>query len=194
MATLELADKLRERAGVTYEEAKEALEASGDDLLDAFIYLEKQGKTVSAQGGFYSSDATQPEPEPPDADPKKRKKSDKAEREQKEHKEEREQFNKNMKKLGDNILKIIKMANENFLDAMKNGKTLFSLPVSVVVLLAIFLFWVTVPLFVVSLFFGFRYKFSGAELGRSEVNRVMDSASDFADGVKSSFESDENKE
>lgn len=40
MEQLEKVEKLRARANVTYEEAKEALEASNWDLLDAMVYLE----------------------------------------------------------------------------------------------------------------------------------------------------------
>ena len=44
MATIEQVEKLRSKANVSYEEAKNALEACGDDILEAMIYLEKQGK------------------------------------------------------------------------------------------------------------------------------------------------------
>jgi len=47
-ASLELIEMLRERAHVTYEEAREALEKSNDDLVEALIYLEKQGKIRSS--------------------------------------------------------------------------------------------------------------------------------------------------
>ena len=46
MDKLEKAEKIREYAGVTYEEALSALEASGEDMLDAMLLLEKQGKTT----------------------------------------------------------------------------------------------------------------------------------------------------
>ena len=39
MEHLEKVEKLRERANVSYEDAKEALEASEWDLLDAMVYL-----------------------------------------------------------------------------------------------------------------------------------------------------------
>ena len=42
MPTLEQIDLLRERTGVSYREAKEALEHCGDDVVDAIIYLEEQ--------------------------------------------------------------------------------------------------------------------------------------------------------
>lgn len=41
---LELIDELRKRANVSYEEAKEALEKSNGDLVEALVYLEKQNK------------------------------------------------------------------------------------------------------------------------------------------------------
>ena len=57
MASLEAVDRLRERASVSFDEAKEALDASNDDLLDALIYLEQQGKTEPPKsGGYYSSE------------------------------------------------------------------------------------------------------------------------------------------
>ncbi|MGE5391398.1 MAG: DUF4342 domain-containing protein [Deltaproteobacteria bacterium] len=43
-ASLELIEMLRERAHVSYEEAREALENCNDDIVEALIYLEKQGK------------------------------------------------------------------------------------------------------------------------------------------------------
>lgn len=43
-ANLELIEMLRERANVSYEEAREALEKCNGDIVDALIYLEKQDK------------------------------------------------------------------------------------------------------------------------------------------------------
>lgn len=41
---LELIEMLRERANVSYEEAREALEKCNNDIVEALIYLEKQNK------------------------------------------------------------------------------------------------------------------------------------------------------
>ncbi|MDY5103377.1 MAG: UBA/TS-N domain protein, partial [Agathobacter sp.] len=41
MDNFEKVEKLKERANVTYEEAKQALEACDWDILEAMIYLEK---------------------------------------------------------------------------------------------------------------------------------------------------------
>ena len=47
MEMIEKVERLREKANVSYEEAKEALEQSGGDLLDAIVLLERQGKSKS---------------------------------------------------------------------------------------------------------------------------------------------------
>ena len=47
--TLEQIDLVMERAQVSYTEAKEALEATNGDLLEALLYLEKQGKVNNKQ-------------------------------------------------------------------------------------------------------------------------------------------------
>ena len=46
MITLEKIDQIVERTGVTYEEAKEALQAVDGDVVEAIIYLEKNKKTM----------------------------------------------------------------------------------------------------------------------------------------------------
>ena len=48
--TLEKVDMVRERTGVTYEKAKQALEASEGDVLEALIYIEKTQDTSKNEG------------------------------------------------------------------------------------------------------------------------------------------------
>ena len=55
MDMFEKVEKLREKANVSYEEAKEALERSNGDILDAMILLEKEGKTKKAGAESYST-------------------------------------------------------------------------------------------------------------------------------------------
>ena len=49
--TLEKVDMVRERTGVTYEKAKQALEASEGDVLEALIYIEKTQDTSNKNEG-----------------------------------------------------------------------------------------------------------------------------------------------
>ena len=46
MDHLEMVEKLAQKAGVSYEDAKMALEACGWDMLDALVYLEKLGLSL----------------------------------------------------------------------------------------------------------------------------------------------------
>ena len=57
MELLEKVEKIREKAGVSYEEAKAALEACGEDVLDALVYLENQGKIKKPDVSVYTTEA-----------------------------------------------------------------------------------------------------------------------------------------
>ena len=176
MTELEKAEKLREKTGVSYAEAKEALDNSGGDLLDALIYLENQGKAnVPPGGGFYSGRSVPAVIEQPSYGSGNSQQSG------------NEEFSDLMSRLGRFLLKILHKGNSNHLEAIKDGKHLFSCPVTALVALLLFFFWVTLPLLIISLFFGIRYRFSGPDLGRDSLNNVMDSASDMVDDVKKSF-------
>ncbi len=61
--TLEQVERLREKADVSYAQAKEALEYSGGNLLDALIYLEERGMIPRPEGAYYSTrGGTSPQP------------------------------------------------------------------------------------------------------------------------------------
>jgi len=185
MTELEKVEKLREKANVTFAEAKQALENSGGDILDALIYLENQGKvTVPAGGGFYSGVDLPVKPEQTHSGNTGNKSTGGG---------SGEDFSDLMKRFGKFCLKMFNKGLNNFMEATKGEEHLFSCPVLIVILLTIFFFWVTVPLFVISLFCGFRYHFSGTDLGRESVNSVMDSASNVVDDVKRSFTENVNK-
>ena len=55
MDKLEKVERLRERANVSYEEASQALDEAGGDLLDALVILERQGKTKSPEQSTFST-------------------------------------------------------------------------------------------------------------------------------------------
>ena len=58
-----------------------------------------------------------------------------------------------------------------------------SKPVLVLVLLTVFFFWITVPLLVVGLLFGYRYRFGGPDLDRV-MRQVSDTVTDVTDNVR----------
>ena len=56
-------ERLRDHAGVSYEDAQAALEASGGDQLDALVWLEQAGK-IPSSGVHSCTSGAWSEPEP----------------------------------------------------------------------------------------------------------------------------------
>lgn len=167
MTNFEMVETLREKANVSYEEAKTALEASNWDLLDAILLLESEGK-IAPETSSYSTRAEELPPE------------------QKEKKHRG--FHEGMKWLARSCGKLLRIGNTNFLAVSRNEKELFSLPVTVFVVLLLCSVWTILVAMFVSLFFGVRYSFRGPNLGKESINRVMDRASDMAENVKEEFQ------
>ena len=181
MVTLEQVEKLRERTNVTYDEAKAALESTNGDLLDAIIFLEKQGKVKAPEdGGYYSNEKKEiTDYKQPSGNAKKENKKG-------------ETFGGLLHRFGRFCLKMIQKGNNNTFDVYKGEECKASLPITVLILLLIFAFWVIIPLIIIGLFFGLRYRFTGPDLGHNCVNNAMDSAAKVAEDIKHSV-SNENK-
>ncbi|MCL1983329.1 MAG: DUF4342 domain-containing protein [Clostridiales bacterium] len=170
MSTIEQIEKLREKANVTYAEAKAALDAASGDMLDAIISLEKQGKVKApANGGSFSAS-------PPKHEEYQGKKA--------KEKERGESFSSLLGKFFRWCGRMIAKGNVHMLEVRRHGETILQVPVTVLVLMLIVAFWVIVPLLVVGLFFGFRYFFCGPDLDKTGVNRVMDAAANAAENIK----------
>jgi len=160
MEHIDMVEKLRQKANVSYEEAKQALEKNEWDLLDALVYLEGQGKIKGEAQDTYT---TRPEPRP---EPQK-------------EKDFRSVFSRIMRFLAD----LIDKGNKSMLHVSRRGKELFSLPLTVVALLMILGFWFLFWVMIAGFFFGLRYSISGP-LGGKTVNKAMDKAAQAAESIK----------
>ena len=173
MTNYEMVELLRSKANVTYEEAKAALEESNWDILDAMVLLERQGK-VTDKGSAYSTAQDNEE----------------SEAETGEKKNAHWEFEANgnfmsaMRRLGRWLRKLIQIGNANFFVVSRHGEEILSLPVTVLVVLIPFLFWLMIILLVVGLFTDFRYSFRGPNLGNDKINDTISKASDMADSFK----------
>lgn len=173
MATIEQVEKLREKANVTYDEAKTALDASDGDMLEAMIYLEKNGKVQPPENGGYYNSESQKQPE-----------KEKTNVTNGYYYENGETFAQLFRKFLRWCRKMIFKGNSNIFEVWRNNQVMISIPVTVLVLLLIFAFWFVIPLIVAGLFFGCRYIFKGPDLDKTGVNRMMDSAADAAENIK----------
>jgi len=172
--TLEMVERLKEKADVSYRQAKEALEYSGGNLLDALIYLEEKGSIPRDAGAYYSTKRETPPPpaEPLPAElPEKAKKqgAPRAPRPPRSKGRVRRFFHTLRRWLVDNELEI-----------WRRSQPITALPVLILVLLLCCAPYITIPILVLGLFLGFRYRFSGPDLDRDEINDVMGSVADTA--------------
>ncbi len=185
VATMEHVEKLREKANVSYAEAKAALNACGDDLLEALLYLERQGKVSPPEhGGYYSSKNEQ-----------KEKQSDTSETAG-QSEPTGESFSQLMGRFFRWIGGLFKKGCENLFDVQRGDSQIITMPVLVLILLLIFCFWLVIPLLIIGLFLGCRYRFRGRDVEKTAVNKVMESAENAAETLKTDIKeaADKSKE
>ena len=172
MTNFEMVELLREKANITYEEAKTALEPANWDLLDAMLVLEREGK-VSGKGGSYSTRDEEVQDD---------------ECKQKKH-NGGEGLRSTLRWLGQTLAKLICIGNENFLVVARKGKELFALPITVCVVLLMCSVGTVLFALAIGLFCGLRYSFRGPNLGKESINNAMNSAADAAESVKNEIRS-----
>ena len=184
MDIFEKVEKLREQTGVSFEEAKIALEENNYDMLDAVIALEKQGKVAQPQQGYYQAGASQNAQNAQNfvmAQQQYQKSCNKS------------SFKESMRNVADFFRKMFKKSLEINFCISKDGKSVANVPLLVLILLLLGFFWVTVPLLIIGLFFGITYSFTGVDKVVVDVNDVCDKASQTAENIKNEFKKDKEK-
>ena len=176
MEMLEKVELVREKTGVSYQDAKEALEACEYDVLDAIIWLENEGKADTQTASYETSGGT----------------TQVTSAEMKEAQEEHQRTSKKTK-IGEvwsgfcgQCKKIFRAGLDMTFIAERDGQSVVAIPLLFVVLGI--LFWgASLWLLIIGLFFGFRYRIDGASAVTIDVNDAMDKAADAAENIKSDF-------
>ena len=167
----ELVEKLVNTFGVSYEKAKEALEASNWDAVDAAIYLEKEKNAASQE-------------------------------------QEQENVNRNpkgsfnipvdeMKEAGSNFFKTCWdfLSLNTFVVKKSSGEVFLDIPIWLAALLLCAFFWPVVLILALVFVMGYRFSFSGPQLGKKHVkntmNQVENAAEEFVEKVKNAVGPDE---
>ena len=190
-ANIDLVEKLVEKTGVTYTEAKAVLEKTDWDILEALIALEAEGRINKSDTSGYSTRDSSGEYR---EDSEKRERKEHRERKERKTTQTGENFKSTGKSFGETIRDLFDKGNSNSIEMYRNDVRQFGMPVNVFILLLILGFWIIVPLMIVGLFCGCRYAFSGKELGKDNINNAMGKANDFADGIKTEIKNEMNKE
>ena len=173
MITLEQVEKLRDRTGVSWEEAKKALEEANGDLLEAVINLEKQNRIKTPlTGGYYHSQTDGQQTGSGNANDFHAKTTSGP--------SFRESFDRFLGWAG----RILHKGNTNSFKVTKHGEKIMSIPLTAAVLLVIFAFYFVIPLLIIGVFFSYRYGFEGPEINNPSVNRAMDTVANAAENFK----------
>ena len=159
MTQLEMVEKLREMANISFEEAKNTLERNNWDMLDAVIELEKTGRTVKNTSSY----STHVEA------PKNTEKRDCS----------------GFKKVWKWVVALLKKGIDNKFVVSREPEDVLVVPVLLLIVLLLCLPYLTVILLIIGLLLKFRYSFRGEDLGKQEVNSVFDKAADYAENLKS---------
>ena len=179
MDLMEKVERLREKTGCSYSEAKAALEETDGELLEALCWLEQHGKTMLVSVSCSTEDREVPKSEP-----------------SAEQKEPREPgpFANGCKSLWEGLVGLFRKCNQTELVMTnRSGQREFGLPLTLFIILLLVAFWVVLALLVVALFFGNRFSVEGA-LQHQEVNEVLDKAADLAEEIKEEFKGEEPRE
>lgn len=171
MENLEKVELVREKCGVSYEEAREALEACGYEVLDAIIMLEREGKAAKVE---------EPElvVEIAEALEDEERSEERSERTESKAASAWNKFCAKCKELA-------RSGMDTTFVAERKGERIIALPV-LFVILGMFIWGATLWLLVIGLFFGFRYSLEGKGALVSDINDAMGKAADVADDIKES--------
>lgn len=191
--TLEMVERLKEKANVSYALAKEALEYSGGNLLDALIYLEEKEAIPREEQSYFSTKSEMPPPPPPaeplPVQPPVKGKKQKVPKQPRTGESGIRRF----------FTTLRRWLVDNELEIWRRDQPVTALPVLILVLLLCCAFWITALVLLFGLFLGFRYRFSGPDLERDDLNGMISSVANTAadlghkvmDELKHDWNSDE---
>lgn len=179
--------------GVSYEEAKKALEEHGNDMLNAVIALEREGKVQKRMDEMKDEkkEAETVTEEKVEAETESEKIEEETE------KMEGDVINQDGKRAGttaekaarfsDSVKRLFKTLLDQQFQVERKGEEIIAVPVLVFILVLIFGFNIMIPLLIVGLFLGCHYHFLGAQKMTFDVNEMSRKASKYADDLKAEF-------
>ncbi len=166
MTRLEMVEKLCEKTGVSYDVARDTLEENNWDIIDAIVVLDKQGREIhdgETSGAPSEAGASKPVTTAPS-------------------------------KLRGFIkwqLGMIKKGEDIRINITHREEDSGSISLTVLILLLMLKWYIPVGLWIISLFFGFRYHLSGSSATGKLLNSLSDKASNKAEEIRSSMSEDE---
>lgn len=177
MTRLEMVEKIREKTGVTYEEARAALEKANWDMLDAVVEIEKEHPAKSTKAAENSESA----------------KENTAEKS-----EQRTSSRVRTGEVGDKIASvlrwigaIIRKGEGTHLEITRKDEPVMELSIVALILLFLINWWIPAILIVAGLFTGYKFRVTAKGAAARIVNSVSEKASAAADEFVNKIADDE---
>ena len=176
MDNLDKVEKLRAKTGLSYDEARTVLEECDWDILDAIIKLEAEGKIKNDTSSSYTTEGGGQSEIP--RNPQQVAES--------YHNYSNKRNNEKgfFRTLWDGFVLLLKKGCENTFIVSKEDRRIMEIPVLLLVILMICSICLVLVVMIIGLFCGYRYSFSGPDLGRKSVNDAMNRAGEAAESFK----------
>ena len=163
MENLKLVDKLKNKTNISYEEAKTVLEKFNWDILDAILYLEEKGRVPKPSiGVFYTNEYKE-----------SYKNSDLTTKDNEKNNYNNGKKENTFEGIFELVCKVIDRWNNIFFEIKKENTSFLKIPITVMILLLIFAFWIVIPLVIVALFFDIEFSLLGKNAEISNINNVF---------------------
>lgn len=180
MTRLEMVEKIREKTGVTYEEAREALEKANWDMLDAIVSLEKDKPAAEPINEPVYVQENAGEAAKPVKKPARR---------------------VNTSEIGSKIAAalrwigaIIKKGENNHLEVSNKDEVIMEISLVSLILIFLLSWWIPSILIVVGLFTGYKFRVTGSGAAGRIVNTVSEKASQKADEIVNKMNEEKEEE
>lgn len=174
MDKLKLVEKLREKTGITYDDAKRVLEINNWDILDAILDLEKQGKVKGPSVSiFYTNEYKENYEE----------KSTESNFDEVK-KDSNYKSNNTFEGIFEVICKVIDSCNNIFIEIKGKNNFFLKLPLTVVIVLLIFGFWLLIPLVAIGLFLDIEFSVESKKINTDKVNDMLSKVSKEVQKIK----------
>jgi hypothetical protein len=159
--TLEKIDSLRERANVSYADAKAALEANDGNMIDAIIYLESENRTVYDRA----------------------KREDSRRKERARYEEKKEKYRSQADDIAGSAKKLFKNLNETRVVMYNDDRVIFDVSMTITLVSTLFFFPFALGVFVIGLLTGNRFKVIRKDKKSDPLNDVLEKAAKVSQNV-----------
>lgn len=174
MNKLKLVEKLQTKTNISYEEAKSILEKNNWNILDSMLYLEEHGKVEKPSVSIFYTNG------------------EKANNDREDRGSNDYESKNNFEGIFESVCKFIDKCNNIFLEIKRRDKLLLKMPLTVVIVLLFFGFWMIIPLMILGLFFDIEFSLSPKMVNTNKVNKVLHDISENVQNIKMKFKKELN--